>query len=182
MRKELTGREWFWVFRVDWAMPAFPIRVAHEFRFRKSICSHVHLTLLLAVFRWLCCWDEKIIGICACLLWPGSASFSAPKPHSVSFGKWASIRLIEEGEEKQIDLRVRPPFGGRTKEFTVGQPQDVTEQRFVVQRVYRWNGSPPPRPVRFSGLGNAADGSWLAGAAVECRRCCCRRLIPILRT
>jgi hypothetical protein len=85
-----------------------------------------------------------IMGICACLLWLESASFSAPKPHSVSFGKWTSIRLVVDGEEKQIDARVRPLLvDGRTKEFTVGQPHDVTERTFVVQRVYRLNGSLP---------------------------------------
>ena len=87
---------------------------------------------------------RKIIGTCACLLGLGSATFSAPKPHSVSFGKWSSIKLIDEGEEKQIDLRVRPLLvDGRIKEFTVGQPHDVTERTFVVQRVYRLNDSLP---------------------------------------
>ncbi len=85
------------------------------------------------------------MGICACLVLLGSASFSAPKPHSVGFGRWASIKLIQEGvEQGTIDLRVRPLLvDGRTKEFTFGQPHDVTERTFVVQRIYRLNDSLP---------------------------------------
>jgi hypothetical protein len=104
---------------------------------------------------------RMIVGICACLLWLGSASFSAPKPHSVSFGKWTSIKLIQEGEDKRTnDLRVRPLLvDGRTKEFTTGQLHDVTERTFVVQRVYRLNDSLPQETGAIHWLWQR--GGWL---------------------
>jgi hypothetical protein len=119
---------------------------------------------------------KMIVRICACVLLLGSASFSVPKPHSVGFGRWTSIKLIEEGEEKQIDISVRPLLvDGRTREFIVGQPHDVTERTFVVQRVYRLNDSLAQETGRFIGFGNAVDGCWLIGVPVGCRQFCCRR-------
>lgn len=43
-------------------MPGFLILVAFAFRFRKSTCRNVHLTLPRAAFRWLCCWNENDQG------------------------------------------------------------------------------------------------------------------------
>jgi hypothetical protein len=99
-------------------------------------------------------------GICACFLWLGSAAFSATKLHSVGFGKWTSIRLAEEGAEKRLDVRTRPLLvDGRIKEFIVGQPHDVTEWTFVVQRVYRLNDSLPQETGAIHWLWQR--GGWL---------------------
>jgi len=103
---------------------------------------------------------RMIMGPCACLLGLGSTAFSAPKVHLVTFGKWSSIKLIHEGEERVTDLRVRPLIvDGRTKEFTASQPHDVTDRTFVVQRVYRLNDSLPQESGAVHWLWQ--PGGWL---------------------
>jgi hypothetical protein len=102
-----------------------------------------------------------VTRICAGVLLLGSRSLSAAKPHFVGFGKWTSIKLVLEGEEKRTkDLRVRPLLvDGRTKEFTTGQLHDVTERTFVVQRAYRLNDSLPQETGAVHWLWQR--GGWL---------------------
>src|ERR1700756_394859 len=83
--------------------------------------------LLLGCFLFLC----------------GPNLVAAPKPHTVSFGKWITIKwLIGEEEPRAVDVRIRPLLvDGRNKEFTVGPAHDITDRTFVVQRMYRLNDS-----------------------------------------
>jgi len=48
--------------------------------------------------------------------------------------------FIGPGEAASIDIKIRSLFfDGRLKEFTTGEPHDVTERMFVVRRAYRVN-------------------------------------------
>jgi hypothetical protein len=66
---------------------------------------------------------------------------AAPKPHVVSLGKWLPAKLfIGPNEDKTLDIKVRPLLvDGRIREFTTGEPHDVTERLFVVRRAFRVN-------------------------------------------
>ena len=73
---------------------------------------------------------------------------AAPKPHLVALGRWTTISWREQDSAgKPLQLKIRPLYvDGRTKEFTIGPPHDVTERAFVVQRIYRLNDSLPQQP------------------------------------
>jgi hypothetical protein len=73
------------------------------------------------------------------------AAQAASKPHVISFGKAAPVKLfLAPDEQKTVDIRVRPLYvDGRLKEFTTGDAHEITEQVFVVQRAYRVNDSLP---------------------------------------
>jgi hypothetical protein len=81
----------------------------------------------------------------ACVILLASSGFAAPKPHAVTFGKWATVKWqAVEDESKTVDVKVRPLYvDGHTKEFTVGPAHDVTDRTFVVQRMFRLNDSLP---------------------------------------
>ena len=72
----------------------------------------------------------------------------AAKTHVVTLGKVMPVKLfVGTNEDKAIDLKVRPLMvDGKIKEFTTGEPHDVTEQTFVVQRAYRVNETLPEDP------------------------------------
>jgi hypothetical protein len=79
--------------------------------------------------------------VCVVLL--GEIGLAAPKPHTVVFGKWTTVKwMVGEDERTALDLRIRPLLvDGQTKEFATGLPHDVTDRTFVVQRVFRLNDS-----------------------------------------
>lgn len=70
------------------------------------------------------------------------------KPHVISFGKWTSVRWLTGAEEdKVVMLKVRTLMvDGKVKEYILGTPHEVTDRVFVVQRVFRINGSLPEEP------------------------------------
>src|SRR5689334_18380055 len=72
----------------------------------------------------------------------------AAKQHIVNLGKVMPVKLfVGTNEDRSIDLKVRPLFvDGKIKEFTTGEPHDVTEQTFVIQRAYRVNDTLPDDP------------------------------------
>ena len=74
----------------------------------------------------------------------GLATWAA-KPHVISFGKIWTVKLFLGGDEtKSVDIKVRPLMvDGKIKEFTTGEPHDVTDRSFVVQRAFRVNDSLP---------------------------------------
>lgn len=76
----------------------------------------------------------------------GAMLVTAPaKPKSIAFGKWLPVKLyLGPTEEKTLDMRVRPLMvDGRTREFTTGEPHDLTDRYFVVRQAYRLNDSLP---------------------------------------
>jgi hypothetical protein len=70
---------------------------------------------------------------------------AASKPHVITFGKPVAAKFfLETNEAKSLEIRVRPLYvDGRLREFTTGEPHDITEQVFTVQRAYRVNDSLP---------------------------------------
>src|SRR5512146_3046979 len=69
------------------------------------------------------------------------AAHAAPKAHVVLFGKWMPVTLfVGPNEDKAVDIKIRSLLvDGRLREFTTGEPHDVTERLFVVRRAYRLN-------------------------------------------
>lgn len=76
------------------------------------------------------------------LLVSGCAAVS--KPHVIAFGKWNSAKWPNATGQKLIDLRVRAlVVDARVKEYTVGNPHEVTDRLFVVRRAFRVNDTLP---------------------------------------
>jgi hypothetical protein len=88
---------------------------------------------------------SRFIGYLALILSLSSVALSAPKPHTVAFGKWTTIKwMIGPVEDQPIDLKIRPlVIDGHIKEYSVGTPHDITEQQFVVRRAFRLNDALP---------------------------------------
>jgi hypothetical protein len=80
------------------------------------------------------------LGLAVCL-GLAVAVEAAPKPHVLLFGKWTPVKLfVGANEDKGVDIKVRTLLvDGRIREFTTGEPHDVTERLFVVRRAYRLN-------------------------------------------
>lgn len=101
--------------------------------------------------------------ICVCGLLLLATLQAAVKSHTISFGKWQSIKWnANPGDQKIVELKIRPLFlDGRIKEYTIGQPHDVTERVFVVRRAFRINDALPgeassPAQWRWE------QGGWLS--------------------
>jgi len=75
----------------------------------------------------------------------GCTVFAAPKPHVVSLGKATPVKLlIGPSEGKTLDITVRPLYvDTKLKDFTTGEPHDVTDREYVIRRAYRINDSLP---------------------------------------
>jgi len=75
------------------------------------------------------------------LLFLSTVAAAAPRGHSLFFGKWITVKVFAgAGEDSAADLKVRPLYvDGRLREYTRGEPHEVTDRAFVVQQVYRLN-------------------------------------------
>jgi len=70
--------------------------------------------------------------------------FAAAKPHVITFGKWTSAKWPNATGEKMLDLKIRPLFvDTRLKEYTTGNPHELTDRLFVVRRAFRINDALP---------------------------------------
>ena len=69
------------------------------------------------------------------------ATAQAANPHVITFGKPLPVKLfVGPNDDKSIDLKIRSLYiDGKLKEFTTGEPHDVTDRIFVVRRAYRLN-------------------------------------------
>jgi hypothetical protein len=106
---------------------------------------------------------RKSAMICVCGWLLLTSLQAATKSHTISFGKWQSIKWNTSADNREkIELKVRPLFlDGRIKEYTIGQPHDVTERIFVVRRAFRINDALPgeassPAQWRWE------QGGWLS--------------------
>jgi len=70
---------------------------------------------------------------------------AASKTHAVILGKAFTVKFfLGPNEAKSQDIKIRAlTIDGKIKEFTTGEPHDVTEQLFAIQRAYRVNDSLP---------------------------------------
>jgi hypothetical protein len=100
--------------------------------------------------------------ICLCQLLLLTTLQATTKVHTVTFGKWLTIKWnANPDDDKLVDLKVRPMLvDGKIKEYTIGQPHDVTERLFVVRRAFRINDALPTEPVA-SPQWRWERGGWL---------------------
>jgi len=70
---------------------------------------------------------------------------AAVKPKIISFGRWTTVQWYAGADDsKPVDLKVRALLvNGEVKEYTTGDPHDITDKVFVVQRVLRVNDRLP---------------------------------------
>ena len=69
----------------------------------------------------------------------------APQKHAIAFGKWTTVKWFPEAAPTSpVEMKVRPLFvDGRLREYTLGEPHDVTDRLLVVQQAYRLNDALP---------------------------------------
>jgi hypothetical protein len=77
-----------------------------------------------------------------------TCSAAAARAHVVSFGPWIKVRLFVGPEaDRVLDMKTRSlNVDGRSREFTIGEPHDVTDRVFVVRRAYRMNDALATQP------------------------------------
>ena len=75
------------------------------------------------------------------LLVMSAAALAAPRPHAIAFGKWVTVKwFADAAKANPVEMKVRPLYvDGRLREYTLGEPHEVTDRVFVVQQAYRLN-------------------------------------------
>jgi hypothetical protein len=70
---------------------------------------------------------------------------AATKPKIISFGRWTTVQWwVGADDRNPVDLRVRPLLvNGEVKEYTTGDPHEITDKVFVIQRVLKVNDRLP---------------------------------------
>lgn len=70
-----------------------------------------------------------------------AGSAAAANPHVIVFGKPLPVKMfIAPDQQKSIDMKIRSLYvDGKIKEFTIGDPHDITDRLFVVRRAFRVN-------------------------------------------
>jgi hypothetical protein len=91
---------------------------------------------------------QFVLIVLGFLLFTASA-LGTTKLHTVSFGKWTSIKwCVGPNEGKCLDLKTRTLFvDSWAKQFTLGSSHDITDRLFVVCRAFRVNDSLPGEPA-----------------------------------
>ncbi len=80
-----------------------------------------------------------ILGCLAC-----SEGTAVSKPHVITFGKWMLAKYPNATGKKLLDLKVRALFvDSKLKEYTAGNPHELTDRLFVVRRAFRINDALP---------------------------------------
>jgi hypothetical protein len=97
----------------------------------------------------------------SCVL--ADAAWAATKPHVITFGKWTTVPLFVGPEEKQkIEIKIRPLLiDARVKEFTLGEPHDVTDRLLVIRKAYRLNDWLPEYEGNKAHRWKWQRGGWL---------------------
>lgn len=79
----------------------------------------------------------------------GSVAFAASsRGHLIAFGPWIKVRLFIGPEADRVqEMKIRSlNIDSRSREFTIGEPHDVTDRMFVVRRAYRMNDALASQP------------------------------------
>ncbi len=99
-----------------------------------------------------------IIVTAVVVFWATAAQ--ARRPHSIKLGKSLPVKLfVGPTDDKVLDMVVRPLLvDGDIRDYTVGEPQDITEDTFVIQRAFRLNDRLPDDPK------SQAKWKWQKGA------------------
>jgi hypothetical protein len=87
---------------------------------------------------------------------------AAARTHVITLGKWLPVKLfVGPNEENSMEMKVRPLYvDAKIKEFTTGEPHDVTDRLFVIRRAYRLNDLLPDDP-KTSPRWRWQRGGWL---------------------
>ncbi len=74
----------------------------------------------------------------------------AARTHVITFGKVMTVKFFVGPDEKNtVDMKIRPLYvDGHLREFTTGEPHDVTDRLFVVRQVIRLNDRLPEDPKK----------------------------------
>ncbi len=87
---------------------------------------------------------RKILPILAIVAFAYCECGAVSKPHVITFGKWTAAKWPNATGQKMFDLKVRGLLvDSRLKEYTTGNPHEVTDRLFVVRRVFRVNDTLP---------------------------------------
>lgn len=67
------------------------------------------------------------------------------RQHQITWGKWLPVKwFVGPTDDKVQPMNVRALYvDGQVREFTLGQPYDITDRQFVVRRAYRLNDRLP---------------------------------------
>jgi hypothetical protein len=99
------------------------------------------------------------LSVLLAILLHGAPCVALSKPHIIAFGKKISTKWPNATGEKLLDLRVRPLLvDGRVKEYTTGNPHEVTDRLFVVRRAFRINDA---LPAETAARWQWQRGGWL---------------------
>src|SRR5215472_13602496 len=87
---------------------------------------------------------------------------AAAKTHVITLGKWLTVKLsVGPNDGNSMEMQVRPLYvDAKIKDFTTGEPHDVTDQLFVVRRAYRLDDLLPEDP-KTSPRWRWQRGGWL---------------------
>ena len=100
-----------------------------------------------------------LLGLCLAML-AARVSAAPKKQHVIVLGKWNSAQWnVGTAEDRPLPLKVRALYvDDRLREFTLGEPHDVTDRLFVVRRAFRLNDQlPADRKPRW----RWERGGWL---------------------
>src|SRR5579884_159290 len=86
--------------------------------------------------------------VAICFVFFSATLAHSAKAHLVTFGPWIKVKLFLGPEADRVqDMKIRSlNVDGRSREFTIDQPHDVTDRVFVVRRAYRMNDALTSRP------------------------------------
>jgi len=87
---------------------------------------------------------RKLLPILAIVCFVCCECDAVSKPHVITFGKSIVAKWPSATGQKMFDLKVRALLvDSRLKEYTTGNPHDVTDRLFVVRRAFRVNDALP---------------------------------------
>ena len=91
---------------------------------------------------------KKVLILFALVLVAGGAVALA-KPKTITLGRWFTVKWMVGPEEKTAqEIKVRALIvDNEPKEFTLGEPHEVTDRVFVVQQAHRLNDRVPDDPA-----------------------------------
>jgi len=72
----------------------------------------------------------------------------AARSHLIAFGPWLNVHLFVGPDADRVqNMKIRTlNIDGRSREFTIGPPHEVTDKLFVVRRVFRMNDALTSHP------------------------------------
>ena len=104
------------------------------------------------------------------ILAPGHLQAAPRKPHVVALGAVRRVPYSKAGDPagaapEESALKIRPlVVDGLVKEWTTGEPHDITDRSFVVRRVMRLNDSlPGEKPAEKAAPATGARWVWQRG-------------------